>query len=174
MKIQKKFQGTIPENKIMDAYSESNTDTYSCNYINSSKAFAQLYYQNTTTTGGKWSYIAPAVSGGFAVGEGIRYDVNNRSIYVSKGSYVRISLDISFADSSYNYQSDIMIYCNGTWYSFKQQGGMDYHITNLILPIDTTGGKEVQIMMAKYTADAANQLITRDNSMNHFTVEILK
>lgn len=35
MKIQKKFQGTIPENKIMDTYSSSNTDTYSCNYINS-------------------------------------------------------------------------------------------------------------------------------------------
>ena len=34
MKIQKKFQGTIPENKIMDTYSPSNTDTYSCNYIN--------------------------------------------------------------------------------------------------------------------------------------------
>lgn len=34
MKIQKKFQGTIPENKIMDAYSSSNTDTYSCNYVN--------------------------------------------------------------------------------------------------------------------------------------------
>jgi hypothetical protein len=34
MKIQKKFQGTIPENKILDTYSASNTDVYSCNYIN--------------------------------------------------------------------------------------------------------------------------------------------
>lgn len=35
MKIQKKFQGVVPENKILDTYSESETDTYSCNYINS-------------------------------------------------------------------------------------------------------------------------------------------
>lgn len=37
MKIRKAFQGTIPENKILDTYSESNTDTYSCNYINQPK-----------------------------------------------------------------------------------------------------------------------------------------
>lgn len=35
MKIQKKFQGTIPENKILDTHSTSKTDTYSCNYVNS-------------------------------------------------------------------------------------------------------------------------------------------
>lgn len=34
MRIQKKFQGTVPENKILDIYSESQTDTYSCNMIN--------------------------------------------------------------------------------------------------------------------------------------------
>ena len=174
MKIRKVFQGEIPENKILDAYSDSDIDAYSCNYINNKNSFAQLYYQNTTTTGGKWSYISPAVSGGFVVGEGIRYDINDRSIYVSKGSYVRISLDISFTDASYNYQSDIMVFCDGTWYGFKQQSGMDYHIANIILPVNTSGGKEVRIMMGKYTADASNQLITRDNSMNHFTVEILK
>ena len=171
-KIIKKFQGVVPENKVVSTYSTSDSDAYSCKYANPS--FAQLYYQNTTTGGGKWSYIAPAVSGGFAIGEGIRYDVDSRSIYVSKGYYVRISLDISFTDASYNYQSDIMVFCGGAWYGFKQQGGMDYHISNLILPINTTGGQEVQIMMGKYTADASNQLITRDNSMNHFTVEIIR
>lgn len=34
MKIQKKFQGTVPENKILDTYSDSQTDVYSCNYVN--------------------------------------------------------------------------------------------------------------------------------------------
>lgn len=174
MRIRKAFQGTIPPNKILDTHSTSKTDTYSCNYINSKTSFAQLYYQNTSTAGGKWSYIAPAASGGFAYGQGIRYDINSRSIYVSKGSYVRISLDISFATGSYNYENDIMIYCNGTWYGFKQNTSpTDYHITNIILPIDTTDGKEVQVMMAKYTSDAANNLITRDNSLNHFTVEVI-
>lgn len=34
MLIQKKYQGTIPENKILDTHSTSNIDTYSCNYVN--------------------------------------------------------------------------------------------------------------------------------------------
>lgn len=34
MKIRKTFQGTVPPNKILDGHSSSNTDTYSCNYIN--------------------------------------------------------------------------------------------------------------------------------------------
>ena len=34
MRIQKKFQGVIPENKILDTYSSSRTDTYSCSKIN--------------------------------------------------------------------------------------------------------------------------------------------
>ena len=175
MKIRKVFQGQVPENKIMSEYSTSQTDTYSCDYINNNTSFAQLYYQNTSTAGGKWSYISPAVSSGFAVGDGIRYDINDRSIYVSKGSYVRISLDMCFASNSYNYQSDIMIFCDGAWYGFKQlASGTEYHISNLILPINTTGGREVRIMMGKYTADSANNLITLDNQMNHFTVEIIR
>lgn len=34
MKIRKAFQGTVPDNKILDTYSASQTDTYSCNYVN--------------------------------------------------------------------------------------------------------------------------------------------
>lgn len=34
MRIRKAFQGTVPENKILDTYSTSQTDTYSCNYVN--------------------------------------------------------------------------------------------------------------------------------------------
>lgn len=34
MRIRKAFQGTIPPNKILDTYSTSKTDTYSCNYVN--------------------------------------------------------------------------------------------------------------------------------------------
>lgn len=34
MRIQKKFQGTVPKNKILNTHSDSETDTYSCNKIN--------------------------------------------------------------------------------------------------------------------------------------------
>lgn len=34
MRIQKKFQGKIPDNKILNMFSKSLTDTYSCDFIN--------------------------------------------------------------------------------------------------------------------------------------------
>lgn len=34
MQLRKVFQGEIPENKIMNSYTESNTDAYSCDYVN--------------------------------------------------------------------------------------------------------------------------------------------
>ena len=34
MKIKKTFQGELPENKILNTESSSQTDTYSCDYIN--------------------------------------------------------------------------------------------------------------------------------------------
>ena len=34
MKIKKKFQGTVPDNKVLNTKSESETNVYSCKYIN--------------------------------------------------------------------------------------------------------------------------------------------
>ena len=34
MRIRKKYQGQVPENAIMGAYSSSDTNTYCCKYIN--------------------------------------------------------------------------------------------------------------------------------------------
>lgn len=67
MKIRKAFQGTVPENKILDMYNHSKTDTYSCNYINES--ISKLIYpvgsiyisvnevNPSTLFGGEWEQI---------------------------------------------------------------------------------------------------------------------
>ena len=34
MKLKKMFQGKVPENKILSTYSDSQTDVYSCDYVN--------------------------------------------------------------------------------------------------------------------------------------------
>lgn len=47
MKIKKMYQGTVPENKILDTYSTSATDTYSCNYVNG----LETYSTNETRVG---------------------------------------------------------------------------------------------------------------------------
>lgn len=60
MKIKKTFQGVIPENKILNAESTSQTDTYSCDYINNTsivvspteptgKNRKKVWMQNTDT-----------------------------------------------------------------------------------------------------------------------------
>ena len=63
MKIRKAFQGTIPDNKILDTYSTSQTDAYSCNLVNnllktgiqtisigSVGGYGELYNQTYTLT----------------------------------------------------------------------------------------------------------------------------
>ena len=56
MKIQKKFQGTIPDNKIMDTYSPSNTDTYSCNQVNKMNSYSTTEQKIGTWINGKSIY----------------------------------------------------------------------------------------------------------------------
>lgn len=50
MKIKKTYQGTVPENKIVNTYTESGTDTYGCDYINS----MDVYSTNETKTNKVW------------------------------------------------------------------------------------------------------------------------
>ena len=49
MRIKKMYQGTVPENKILDTYSTSATDTYSCNYVNGLET-----YSTSETRVGTW------------------------------------------------------------------------------------------------------------------------
>lgn len=49
MQIRKAFQGTIPENKILDTYSTSRSDTYCCDYMNKF-----IDYSTTEKVIGKW------------------------------------------------------------------------------------------------------------------------
>ena len=51
MKIKKNFQGEIPANKIMGTYTESDTDTYNCNYINK---ITQIVYSTEEKIIGRW------------------------------------------------------------------------------------------------------------------------
>lgn len=55
MKIRKVYQGVVPENKILDAYSESQTDTYSCNYVN---GLVEEEYSDSTSLITSYSQIS--------------------------------------------------------------------------------------------------------------------
>lgn len=49
MKIKKMYQGNVPDNKILNTQSDSQTDTYSCDYLNNS-----VVVESGTT--GIWRY----------------------------------------------------------------------------------------------------------------------
>lgn len=59
MKIKKVYQGELPENKILNSQSTSQTDTYSCEYIN-----------GLSTGGGVKSYIQAALNSNVTVVNG--------------------------------------------------------------------------------------------------------
>lgn len=47
MRIKKTFQTTVPTGKVLNNYTESNVDTYSCNYINEiDKLFGEVIYES--------------------------------------------------------------------------------------------------------------------------------
>lgn len=49
MKIKKTFQTTVPTGKVLNSYTESNVDTYSCDYINGLET-----YSTSETRVGTW------------------------------------------------------------------------------------------------------------------------
>lgn len=51
MKIKKTFQGSLPENRILNTDSSSQTDTYSCDYIND---VSEEIYSTEEIKIGKW------------------------------------------------------------------------------------------------------------------------
>ena len=63
MRIKKTFQGEIPENKIVNMQSDSQTDTYSCDYANLlAYPIGSLYISDNSTSpaslfGGTWEQI---------------------------------------------------------------------------------------------------------------------
>jgi hypothetical protein len=66
MRIKKVYQGTIPSNKIVNTYTETNTDTYSCEYLNDHLGgypVGAIYISANSTSpaslfGGVWEQIS--------------------------------------------------------------------------------------------------------------------
>lgn len=57
MYIKKNFQGEIPANKIMGTYTESDTDTYNCDYINERNAImVNLASSKYITASSAWGF----------------------------------------------------------------------------------------------------------------------
>lgn len=57
MRIKKMYQGTVPENKILNTKSDSQTDVYSCDYLNKISSYSEDEVKiNATWINGKPIY----------------------------------------------------------------------------------------------------------------------
>lgn len=91
MRIRKAYQGTVPENKILDTYSTSQTDTYSCNFVNK----ANTYSTSEVDTGMKWidgrsiyRKVFSFTTGGSEADLGINHNISNFDVAINVYGYV--------------------------------------------------------------------------------------
>ena len=82
MKIKKMFQGEIPENKIMSGYSDSQTDTYSCDYVN-------RIIETGSNANGEWIKYANGI---MEVTQ--KYTIDSKKVYVAMGTLKRVGLNV--------------------------------------------------------------------------------
>lgn len=85
MKIRKTFQGTAPENKILSAYNNSQTNTYSCQYVNRIGQMIRVYNSTSQTITPTTNTIINFDSVGVVTDSLI---LKNNQIIVGKGVHV--------------------------------------------------------------------------------------
>lgn len=140
------------------------------------KNFGKLNYDNTSTSGAKWTYVSLITSGGFAVGNKIS-KVNN-FLQVQNCSYISVSVKLSISEKSYNYKDDLEIIIvdiennSAVYHSFENKTKTgDYNIASYIIQLDKN--KKYNIGLAKYTDSESCNIVTSLIG-NYLCVEILK
>lgn len=80
MRIKKTFQTTVPTGKVLNNYTESNVDTYSCNYVNGLETYSTDEVRIGTWIDNKPIY-RKVLTGTLSVGAGANdFTLSNASI----------------------------------------------------------------------------------------------
>lgn len=108
MRIRKTYQGEIPENKIVNSYSESQTDTYSCDYLNN--LAGTILYKNDEGATGNLTLLDDISN--YDYYEIIPFGNENESVRGKAGNSVAISRVSS--DGAYVYTNTGQIQVIGT------------------------------------------------------------
>lgn len=112
MRIKKMYQGTVPENKILDTYSTSATDTYSCNYVNGLETYSTNETRIGTWIDGKPIYRKAYT--GTTTSSGLKTIIDS-TLNDSNIKVINFSGSIT-APSGHN-QIGLGGYTNNEWYS---------------------------------------------------------
>ena len=151
MKIKKMYQGQLPENKIVNTQSNSQTDTYSCEYINDMIYPVGSIYMSvnninpSTLFGGTWEQLKDR----FLLGAGSTYSNG------ATGGSATHKLTVNEMPS---HKHTGIEYDNGNSVSLSESGNTGYNIswntagnsTRSDLQTNSTGGSKAHNNMPPY------------------------
>lgn len=122
MRIKKVSQTTSTQAQVVDGYSTSTTDSYSCNYVNSINTYStdeirigtwidgkpiyrKVYIENNPTTG-EWAYINTDNTYNIKMYKGFYQRTNNRLDALSVGREDAMPLICSIRNNQIEYKID--------------------------------------------------------------------
>ena len=127
MIIQKKYQGTVPENKILDTHSNSNTDTYSCNYTNKANTYSTNEIRIGTWIDGKPLYrktfehtMGTTLNSWELIGPVSNVKIPTRMYGVFN------NIDVFFHVPFFDGNNNVILYCNTSNKNFYIMHNYDY------------------------------------------------
>ena len=141
MRIKKMYQGTVPENKILDTYSTSATDTYSCNYVNSKTL--KLLWENSNPSSTFASQYINLSSSDYDYLRIFYKGVYNQTSLLSIDTLKGFGFTLNFAGSAHvsgsgnYYGSSILRECTRT-----NDTKFNVPVCTVILGNNTTGGAD--------------------------------
>ena len=166
----------LPANQIRDAYTQSSSDTYSCNYLN--KSAITVISNNQSHTGGKWAVIQIKVNKDNTVGNGFsrsgNYIVINKPM---KG--VLVSAALSLSNNSYSYSGDLYVRLYNTsgtiraTYQFRGYPGSGSKFAYITPVVWTNLKPGEKIDFGHYTGGADDTFTTVNDDSTWLTVQEL-
>ena len=128
MRIKKVSQTTSTQAQVVDGYSTSTTDSYSCNYVNNINTYStneirigtwidgkpiyrKVYIENNPTTG-EWAYINTDNTYNIKMYKGFYQRTNNRLDALSVGREDAMPLICTIRNNQIEYKID-SIYASG-------------------------------------------------------------
>ena len=111
MKIRKIYQGSVPENKVVSTYTESESNVYSCDYMNNLNASILTAYLNSNysySMSGNNTATKLPLNGKLSIGD--KFTLSNNEIIIGNDvSIIKVSANISTAWNG-TAQGDLLLY----------------------------------------------------------------
>lgn len=161
MKIKKMYQGNVPENKILNTYSESQTDVYSCDYINKIGQMIRVYNTTKQTINPKITTRLNFNAIEHNTADSLTFE--DSKIIIGKGVHT-VLVNGRWAKSG-TYSKYIYVFKNGKSYSFNMSTATTIE-TSVVLPVEE--GDYIELFSYHENSSA----VEISNDQNHTFLQV--